>query len=186
MSDETIYTDPELYERQRLPDNYYMRTLNEIIVKYDVKTALDLGCGLGVDVAMMLEADLDVYGVDGAELLREAVLFPPERYIVRDLTHNLSLSADLIWCREVAEHIEPRHASTLVTNITNSAAKVIYFTAAHPGQVGHRHVNLRPRKYWTRRFNNRGWRVDTELTELNREHPNEDDRLNGMVLCPVT
>jgi len=183
---DTAYTDPTLYERTMLPEDYWRDTLDLMINKYHLRTAFDFGCGLGVDVWGMLQAGLDVYGVDGKEELRDHVLFESERYMVRDLTDIVTLKADLVWCREVAEHIESCWAGRLVRNITRSAERAIYFTAAPPGQVGHQHINLRPRGYWQGLFRAAGWKVDRKLTDFNRRNnPNEDDRKNGMVLCPV-
>lgn len=180
----TIYEDPALYERRWLPDTFWTDTLDAMVDKYEVERAMDFGCGLGVDTCMLLKAELDTYGVDGTEALREHVLFPQERYIVRDLTDLVEMPADLVWCREVAEHLEQCYASRLVSNITKSASKVVYFTAAPPGQIGHQHINLQPRSFWQRLFRAQGWGVDRELTQLNRSNPNQDDCKNGMVLCP--
>jgi len=178
-----IYEDPNLYERQTLPKKFYTRTLDAIIEKYRVRSAVDFGCGLGVDVAMLLDAGLDVFGIDGSEKMREHVLFPKERYRVADLTQHVVMVADLVWCREVAEHLPPDYAGALVANIIGNG-RVAYFTAAPPGQPGYRHVNPQERGYWLDLFSRYGWKLDAELTVLNGEHPNEDDARNGMVLCP--
>jgi trans-aconitate methyltransferase len=177
-----IYEDPTLYERQALPEEFYTATLEAIIDKYKVKTAIDYGCGLGVDVAMMLDAGLDVVGLDGSEEMREHVLFDSSRYRVGDLTEILEGEADLIWCREVAEHLPPEHAERLVENIACNC-RVAYFTAAPPGQVGHQHVNPQPRQFWIDLFWAHGFDLDEDLTALNAKHPNPDDRMNGMVLA---
>ncbi len=179
----TIYEDPSLYERQVLPRKFWTGTLDAIIDVFGVKTAMDYGCGLGVDVVMMWSKGLEVYGVDGSERLRKHVLFPAERYLVHDLTQKTHLAADLIWCREVAEHLPEELAGALVKNIASNALKVIYFTAAHPGQIGHQHINLQPISYWMGLFEEQGWVLAETLTAYNAKmNPHPDDRDNGIVL----
>jgi SAM-dependent methyltransferase len=177
-----IYTEPRLYERQSLPETFWTVVLEAISEKYRVKTAVDFGCGLGVDVAMMLDAGLDAHGLDGSEQMREHIFFDPDRYVVADLTEIVDQEADLVWCREVAEHLAPKYSRRLVENIASNA-RVVYFTAAPPGQVGYQHVNLRPKDYWIRAFEEQGFDLDEELTALNAENPNPDDRTNGMVFA---
>lgn len=177
-----IYTGPERYERQELPESFYTVTLEAIVEKYGVRTAADFGCGLGCDVAMMASQGLKVYGLDGSEELRPYLLFHGD-YRVGDLQEQLDLEpVDLVWCREVAEHLPAGHAPTLVANVARHC-RVCYFTAAHPGQIGSGHVNCQPREYWIDLFANEGMGVDVELTALNARHPNADDRDNGIVFA---
>lgn len=181
MGESVIYEGPERYERQELLPEPYTATLDAIVAKYDVETAADFGCGLGCDVAMMMECGLRVYGLDGSEALREHLLFDGD-YRVADLREPLELqSVDMVWCREVAEHLPRLYAETLVLNIVRHC-RVCYFTAAHPDQIGSGHINCQPRAFWVDLFRARGFTVDEELTALNAKHPNADDRANGMVL----
>lgn len=182
MSLPTIYDDPSRYARQEIPADPYTATLEAIAAKYGVSTAADFGCGLGVDTALMLDMGLDAWGYDGSESLREHVLFDPARYRTIDLREEIKgLGVDLIWCREVAEHIPAEFSDRLVENIVRNC-RVCYFTAAPPGQVGSGHINCQPRALWEDRFRARGFTVDNELTDLNQANPDQDDRINGMVL----
>lgn len=177
-----IYTDPGRYERQRVPEDPYTQTLDAIVDKYGVTTALDLGCGLGVDVAIMEGAGLNVRGLDGSEQIRPHLLFDADRYMVADLSRDLSLHpVDLVWCREVAEHLPFGSAQVLIRNIVRNC-RVCYFTAAPPGQIGDGHINGQYPAFWKALFRKHGFHVDQILTALNRQHPNEDDRRNGMVV----
>lgn len=182
MPESVIYQGPERYERQSLPADPWTGTLDAIVDAYDVETACDLGCGLGCDVAMMRDAGLEVFGLDGSEALRPHLLYDGE-YRVADLREPLELNppVDLIWCREVAEHLPGEFSERLVANIVANC-RVCYFTAAPPGQIGSGHINCQPREFWIALFERFGFHVDEALTELNAENPNEDDRLNGMVL----
>jgi len=182
MAESVIYQGPERYERQSLPSDPWTVTLDAIIDAYGVRTACDLGCGLGCDVAMMQAAGLDVFGLDGSEALREHLLYDGP-YLVADLREPLELFSpvDLIWCREVAEHLPRQFSERLVANIVANC-RVCYFTAAPPGQVGSGHINCRPRQFWVELFDLYGFTVDEELTAINAENPNQDDRINGMVL----
>ena len=70
---------------------------------------------------------------------------------------------------EVAEHILPDKSETLIDNITEAAQRMIFFTAARPGQRGTGHINLRPRDEWIRMFQERGWSEVAEEVAKTRE-----------------
>jgi hypothetical protein len=66
-------------------------------------------------------------------------------------------SFDLALCLEVAEHLPSWHADKLISIV--SAPQRLAFSAAHPGQGGHLHVNERPSAYWIERLASRGMRL---------------------------
>jgi SAM-dependent methyltransferase len=179
----TVYTDPTLYERQEAERTPWMKLITELVRKYEVKTAIDFGCGLGVDVLKLIDAGLDAYGLDGSEDLKQHVLFHESRYRVGDLTTTLEIPPyDLIWCREVAEHLPAESAPKLIHNIVDNG-RVCYFTAAQPGQPGVNHINCQPTNYWLAEFASHGWYMDTYLSAINYLNPHPDDRLNGFVVA---
>lgn len=63
---------------------------------------------------------------------------------------------DLALCLEVAEHLPETSAEGLVDGLCG-LAPVVVFSAAIPGQGGHRHVNEQWPAYWARMFEARGY-----------------------------
>ena len=60
---------------------------------------------------------------------------------------------DLSLCLEVAEHLEERHADTLIQTITESSDNIIFSAAVcgqGPRSIGH--INEQPHKYWINKF----------------------------------
>jgi hypothetical protein len=58
---------------------------------------------------------------------------------------------DVAICLEVAEHLEEKFASTLISTLT-AASDIILFSAAIPGQSGTEHINLKYPDYWAKHF----------------------------------
>lgn len=123
---------------------------------------LDVGCGPGTWLRAALDEGVtDVVGVDGVDIPRDSFRFPPELFRQFDLTQEWSLGRrfDAVLCVEVAEHIDERHAASLVKALTMHA-DTVYFSAACPGQTGQHHVNCQWPGYWQELFNRCGYVCD--------------------------
>ena len=80
---------------------------------------------------------------------------------------------DLALCIEVAEHLQPEYAETLVDNVTRSA-RVVFWSAAHPGQGGTCHYNEQPPEYWEALFAARGFvhhRLESDIRQAIAHNP---------------
>jgi len=181
--DKMFFETPERFARQVPPKNPFNAHMKAIATKYNVKSWCEAGCGRGIDVLAALDCGLDAYGLDGSEVLRAYVLFPKERYYTADLTQVVCImSVDAIGCREVAEHTPFEASLQLVKNIVSNC-RVAYFTAAPPGQAGSGHINCRLKSFWLSLFEEFGWAVDEEITQIVRDNsPSNIDRKSGMVL----
>jgi len=122
------------------------------------KTTLDAGCGSGGWVSALLEHGVDVVGVDAAHLPLDTLRFDQSRLIVHDLRRPLDLGRrfDLVLNLEVAEHLRPRFADTLIATLVQHAL-VVLFSAAIPGQGGKNHVNEHWQSYWAAKFRKHGY-----------------------------
>jgi SAM-dependent methyltransferase len=121
------------------------------------KSVIDIGCGVGTWAAKFLECGVDeVLGVDGAYVNRELLKIPPDCFAARDLTKPLRIERrfDLAVCLEVAEHLPPGRAESLVDDLVR-LAPVVLFSAAIPGQGGTDHINERFLSYWSDLFSAR-------------------------------
>lgn len=122
-------------------------------------SVIDVGCGTGAWLAVFRRHGIQEFlGVDGASLGREVLDIPPERFLRHDLRRPLRLSRtfDLAVCVEVAEHLSPDFAETLVASLTG-LAPVVVFSAAIPYQGGMHHVNEQWPEYWAERFRAYGY-----------------------------
>jgi SAM-dependent methyltransferase len=123
------------------------------------RSVVDVGCGPGVWLAAFTPGILDVLGIDGDYVNRDALLIPPEKFLARNLEHPVALDRrfDLALCLEVGEHLPAESSGTLVKTLTD-LAPVVAFSAAIPGQGGVDHLTERWPNYWASLFAARGYR----------------------------
>lgn len=137
-------------------------TLRALFAEAMPESVLDIGCGTGTWLRAALDCGATaVVGVDGGELPAD-LLAVPEAVIAKvDLGRPFSLDRkfDLVLCLEVAEHLDPASAQTIVDTITAHGDRIL-FSAAVPGQPGAHHVNCQWPSYWQRLFNERGYACD--------------------------
>ncbi len=124
-------------------------------------SVVDVGCGSGPWLAACLKLGMtDGMGLDGPWVPLESLEFPRQLLRRVDLTKPLGESRrfDLAICVEVAEHLDPSAAETIVDTLT-SLAPVVLFSASVPGQRGHHHVNEQWPSYWAAKFSTRGYQA---------------------------
>lgn len=109
-------------------------------------TVIDVGCGEGWFCREFTERGVTAVGVDGDDLPNVS-----HRVDLTEPPYPPLGSFDLAVCLEVAEHVEPRYAPTLVEWLCQ-LAPVVVFSAAVPGQGGPGHVNEQPPDYWAALF----------------------------------
>jgi SAM-dependent methyltransferase len=149
----------------------YISIADTLAGRLSFRSVLDLGCGNGFLLARLLALGKQVRGVDGSiHALASVPLEIRERVTLHDLTLPLALGTfDLVVCSEVAEHLEPCFAEALVGTICRHATRLVYFTAAVPGQGGLSHLNEQPHSYWQQKFSRRGFRLLAKETGSLRE-----------------
>lgn len=144
-----------------------------LIVKYNVKTVLDIGCGYGHAMKWFSEFLVHAVGIEGDpnavngtklpghSFLHDFTLGrPPERIIKRaDLF-------DLAWSAEFLEHVEERFIQNYMDAFRQCRFACV--THAEPGQVGHHHVNCQTDDYWIHQFAQAGFIHDPKETEILR------------------
>lgn len=135
-----------------------------------VADVIDVGCGRGVWAAEWRRRGATrVLGVDGDYVSRDRLLIPRDCFLAADLSKPFNANArfELVQCLEVAEHIAPEAAGTLIDGLVRHG-DVIVFSAAVPGQGGEHHVNERAYAYWRDMFLARDYQMYDAIRPLLR------------------
>lgn len=122
------------------------------------RSVVDVGCGIGCWAGQFLSHGASVIGVDGDWVDRTSLRIPETCFLPRDLSNQLRLNDrfDLAVCIEVAEHLPPDRASSLIEDLVGLAPCVL-FSAAVPDQGGTGHLNEQPLPYWAAKFAAHGY-----------------------------
>ena len=120
---------------------------------------LDVGCGSGTWLRAAQDRGVtDLFGVDGVSL--DPAKLHVDKSLTRtdDLNQPLDLKRkfELVVCLEVAEHLDPSSAPTIVESLCRHGDTIL-FSAAAPGQGGTHHVNCQWPSYWQSLFNRNGF-----------------------------
>jgi SAM-dependent methyltransferase len=142
------------YSNQKSPEV----VLNLLTTLFDIYSALDVGCGIGIWSRKLIDSNIEVVSIDGDWVPQENLKVSKEQFKVMDITKQFDLKRkfDLVLCLEVAEHIPEATSDTLIKNLTNHADLII-FSAAIPGQGGFEHINEQWQEYWVAKFKNFGF-----------------------------
>lgn len=135
----------------------------EVIEQLDVTihSAADVGCGVGTWLAVLHERGVEkIQAYEGPWLDADALVIPRDCLTTIDLEQteiaNPEDRFDLAICLEVAEHLSPQRAGTLVHSLCALSERVL-FSAAIPGQGGIDHVNEQWPAYWAAMFRLQGF-----------------------------
>lgn len=144
----------------------------ELVATYDIATALDVGCGLGLSLDRFEALNVQCWGIDGNPRILQGPCQHKERLIIADFTSQwiqLPTRVDLVWCVEVLEHIPEPYLHNAIRTITANAGKAAFISAGVPGQPGYCHVSCRPRGEWIRLLESYGLQyVDGASRRLSR------------------
>lgn len=134
-----------------------------IILEYQIKSVLDLGCGAGFSTRWFQERVSRVLGIEGDP----AAL--AQRRCDHIIGHDFTLASyvpvdtyDLAWCAEYVEHVEAKYMYNWMAALQR--CKYVCMTYATPGQGGHHHVNERDEGYWLAQFKQAGFEHVPEET----------------------
>ena len=154
-------------KREKLLDQ--KNTAEVICSIFKPKSVVDFGCATGG--CLLFFSVLGVDKIKGIEGSSEAVKLA----LVNDIEHHdlrkkidLDRKYDVCICFEVAEHIDEKYEDTFLNNLWSSSDTIL-FSAAPPGQGGRGHVNCKPYEYWIKKFRNRGYEYEKEISEELKE-----------------
>lgn len=128
-----------------------------LLIEYDIKSVVDIGCGYGHNLKWFYEMGCDVKGIEGdPEAIEKNVL--RDKVVVHDYTTGplvMDNHYDLCLCTEFVEHVEQKYEDNWIA----TAKCASYFLMCHavPGQGGHHHVNEQTKDYWEERLGREGF-----------------------------
>ena len=125
----------------------------------DIESACDIGCGVGtwLSVASGLGAQR-IAGFDGPWVQPDALVIDRAQFTQCDLNAPIPSGDrfDLAMSLEVAEHLKPERAGSLVADICG-LSDLVLFSAAIPHQGGTGHINEQWPSYWAAHFADQGY-----------------------------
>ena len=136
----------------------------------EVRSVCDLGAGQGLllDTLHGWLPGVEMWGCELEESAKEHA----SPFVCEVVDFGVSIldwkgsRAYLACCIEVAEHVPAVDSDTLVRDVSDYAESYLLFSAAHPGQGGHGHVNEQPKSYWLEKFRHYGWELDEARTAV--------------------
>jgi len=142
----------------------------------DCKTMLDVGCGVGLNVAFAKEQHgYTAYGIEGDS---DALVNPIcDNLFKHDFENDgvvkikeIPDQIDLIWSVSVSEHIDGSKVHNYMDIFKR--AKYVIFTWCPIGWPGHHHVNCQEAPYWIDKFEEIGYELNQPLTRIVKEKSN--------------
>lgn len=135
-------------------DYYGVATGSSVMEAYKPQSVADFGCGIGSYLWAAIQAGCPV--VKGWEIADSPARKYTRPEVQANVTYGFDITSpmtfehkfDLVWCAEVAEHIEPTGSEQLVANLVAATGKLLIFTAAPAEQDGCGHINTHPLNYW--------------------------------------
>ena len=124
------------------------------------KSVVDFGCGQGAWLRVFREQGVPtLQGYDGSYVDRNKLLVDQSEFTDANLEAAMTVDRnyDLAVSLEVAEHLRTKRSRNFV-RLLASAAPVVLFSAAIPGQGGTSHINEQWPEFWQELFAEFGYR----------------------------
>jgi len=149
------------YGREQKWLRYFGDVATHLVADLSPKTALDVGCALGMLVESLRDRGVDADGIDISTFavshartdIREHLF---EGSILDPFPRPLY---DLVICTEVLEHVPPKEAPSAVANLCRHARQII-FSSTPIDFAEASHLNVQPREHWIELFSRHGFLPD--------------------------
>jgi glycosyltransferase involved in cell wall biosynthesis len=149
-----------------------------IVKTLNPKNVLDVGCGPGMYVDEILKCNVPALGIEVSDQIQKP-------YVRNKSLFDMTETADVVMCLEVAEHIPENKADDIVQKIISATERLLIWSAAIPGQDGIGHINCQPKEYWRDKFIQQGLEYDDECTQNCRQYISEHPPYMGWFLNNV-
>lgn len=139
-------------------------TIQYLINDLNIKSILDIGCGVGKMKEICHDLEINWTGIDGD------ISCSDKQIINHDYTtgpYNHVSTYDLAWSVEFLEHVYPEFIPFFMNSFQR--CKFVCVTHALPGKAGHHHVNCQLPEYWIDVFSSYNFKLLPEQTSKIRE-----------------
>lgn len=140
-----------------------------LLVKYEIKSVLDIGAGFGHALKWFSDHGLcQVSGIEGWDEAIQGNLVKGS-IVKHDFTAGpapLAQPFDMVWSAEFVEHVEEKFIPNFMPAFR--LGRYACITHAEPGQAGFNHVNCQTSSYWVKVFRKYGFTHRPKETELLR------------------
>lgn len=140
-----------------------------LLVKYELKSVLDIGCGFGHALKWFSQNGLcQIRGVEGWPEAVEKTLVPGSiiKHDFNDGPLLIGQPFDLAWSAEFLEHVDEKFLPNVMPLFLTARYSCV--THGEPGQAGHNHVNCQGDEYWIKKFSEYGMAHLESETQLLR------------------
>lgn len=159
------------------PASFSPKVYDYIIKRFDIKSILDVGSGLGfIPKYLSSTYNIPVLGMEGLEFNVQNAHYPLAYHDLTTGPFNCS-NVDLVTCVEVVEHIDPKYIDNLLDTLTKG--RIILMTHATPGDMGEFHLNEQPSEYWIKLLQERGYGLLSMDSQIVRNLAAKEDH------CPT-
>ena len=163
-------------EEKKMADRLALWVKTEL----DPVNVLDIGCGPGHFVESLRDKGLNATGLD----IDERVI--GKSYLQQKSLFDMTETAEVTMCIEVAEHIENQHSDTIVDKVYAATEKTLIWTAAQVGQGGIGHINCQPKEYWAEKLVAKGFvrnkDKENQLLEFIKQGPYMGWFINNLMI----
>jgi SAM-dependent methyltransferase len=159
-SDTAVFYGPEYHDNYACSAGlshedwlrYFGGLAEQIVLRLDPKTVLDVGCAKGLLVECLRDRGIEAYGLDISEYAISKARPDVRPYCwVASAADAIADEYDLIVCTEVCEHLPEAEANEAVRQMT-SHSKMILFSSTPGCFEDPTHINLHPEIDWLRLF----------------------------------
>ena len=143
--------------------DFFSSLAGKVVETLAPRTALDVGCAIGLFVEALRNQGVDAQGIDVSRWAIDQV--PPELRPfckVGSITDELEGQFDLITCFEVLEHLPPSLAAESVANLCRHADAIL-FSSTHDDFDEPTHLNVEAGGYWAQLFHHEGFLRDVDF-----------------------
>lgn len=135
--------------------------------RFDIKSLLDIGCGLGKMKGICDSNSVSYLGIDGDWSIKRE----HDQVMIHDYTTGPAIlddkRFDLGWSTEFLEHVEAAYVENFMADF--SRCRYAMVTHAMPGKKGHHHVNCKKPEYWKNIFYDHGFHFLEDDTKILRK-----------------
>jgi hypothetical protein len=140
-------------------DDRLTQALNGFFIKENVKTLVDLGCGMGDYVKFFIANGIVCDAFDGNPNT-EALTNGLGKVLDFSSTFDLEKKYDCVLSLEVGEHIPKEYEQIFLDNLIRHTDNLIILSWAIVGQGGSGHVNCQNNDYIINQMDQRGFEYD--------------------------